>query len=109
MTGNTSCSVDDFTISIVSHGHGPLLNRLLGDLDRQADLAGVRVVLTLNIPEAVDIAVFHRLEIEVIQNVTPRGFGANHNAAFALCSTPWFLILNPDWIFIYPPPFRVWQ
>ncbi|GGE09760.1 hypothetical protein GCM10011529_15140 [Polymorphobacter glacialis] len=91
-----SSLVDEVTISIVSHGHGPLLVRLLSDLNRQTDLSGVKVILTLNVSEDVDAAVFGNLQIQVLQNFAPKGFGSNHNAAFARCSTKWFLILNPD-------------
>lgn len=92
--GNTR---GQLTISIVSHGHGGLLGRLLRDLDREASLAGVEVVLTLNLKDEItDVSPFPNLRFVVIRNDVPKGFGANHNQAFSRCSTPWFAVLNPD-------------
>lgn len=85
------------TLSVVSHGHGPLLRNLLGDLSACEGLDRALVVVTLNLAgEAFDPGAWPALHIEVIRNGTPRGFGANHNAAFERCRTPWFAILNPD-------------
>src|SRR5690606_29229080 len=32
----------------------------------------------------------------VLVNASPKGFGANHNAAFAHCATPVYCVVNPD-------------
>lgn len=94
------------TLSVVSHGHGPLLSRLLSQLDTQASLSGVKVIVTLNLPgEVLDVSAFKSLDLTVVHNEVPRGFGANHNAAFKLCTTPWFAILNPDLVLCGPEPF----
>jgi N-acetylglucosaminyl-diphospho-decaprenol L-rhamnosyltransferase len=89
--------MNSITLSIVSHGHGPLLSHLLDDLAR-ADLGlPHRVIVTLNLPdEAFEPSAWPNLDIVVLRNPQPRGFGANHNAAFARCETPWFAVLNPD-------------
>ena len=88
---------DLLTLSVVSHGHGALLLRLLSDLHSQELMRGVRVLVTLNLQaESFDFVPFAGLEIEVIRNPEPRGFGANHNQAFQRCTTEWFGILNPD-------------
>lgn len=85
------------TLSIVSHGHGSLLTRLLDDLNTLPSLRGTLVIVTLNlIYEQLDTDGFKNLRIELIRNVSPKGFGANHNQAFRRCSTAWFGILNPD-------------
>ena len=85
------------TLSVVSHGHGVLLGRLLGQLDTEPALAGLVVIVTLNqAGESFDPALYPRLRIEVIRNARPRGFGANHNAAFRRCLTTWFGVINPD-------------
>ncbi|AEG91964.1 candidate b-glycosyltransferase, Glycosyltransferase Family 2 [Ramlibacter tataouinensis TTB310] len=55
-----------------------------------------QVLLTVNKPEAAIDTGALSLPIKLIHNVQPRGFGANHNAAFKHCHTPWFLVLNPD-------------
>jgi N-acetylglucosaminyl-diphospho-decaprenol L-rhamnosyltransferase len=39
------------------------------------------------------------IELSLIKNDHPQGFGANQNAAFALCKQPYFCILNPDVVF----------
>lgn len=85
------------TISIVSHGHREFMPKLLGDLDADPFLAGVNVLVTLNLAdEPFDASPYRRLKIEVIRNATPLGFGANHNQAFRRSRTPWFAIVNPD-------------
>lgn len=85
------------TLSIVSHGHAALLQRLLGDLESSAELRGVTVIVTLNrADEDIDTTAYPALHLVVVRNRTPEGFGRNHNRAFAHCTTPWFAILNPD-------------
>jgi len=84
------------TISIVSHGHGALVRDLLRDLDT---VVGVpfKVVLTHNIPEPdqFDPAGL-RYRLQIIRNERPRGFGANHNAAFGATAGNHFCVINPD-------------
>lgn len=85
------------TLSVVSHGHGALLEQLLHDLDSCESLVGARVVVTLNLAdEAFDVSRYRRITPMVTRNAQPRGFGANHNAAFQHCSTRWFAVVNPD-------------
>ena len=80
------------TVSVVSHGHGEMVSRLVGQLLALPEVS--RVVLTLNIPESLALPEDSRLR--VLENATPQGFGANHNAAFVYCDTPYFCVLNPD-------------
>jgi len=84
------------SISIVSHGHGPLLASLLDDL-RRLRPTGLEVILTLNIEESLpfDLHAFP-FPIELVQNERPKGFAANHNAAFSLAGGSYFCVLNPD-------------
>lgn len=84
------------TASIVSHGQWALLKPLLEQLDEHCHEVVNRVVLTMNVPEEVAVDPSWRFEVLVLRNSTPAGFGANHNAAFAHCATPWFLVINPD-------------
>ena len=85
------------TLSIVSHGHGEYVQRLLGDLERQNSTEYFKVILIINkIEEEIDVSRFKGLEIQIIKNLRPRGFGSNHNRAFEVSSTPWFAIVNPD-------------
>lgn len=83
------------SISIVSHGHGALVDELLRDL--QAVGGEFEVLLTLNIPEPDPPgAAGLRYPLRIIRNAQPRGFGANHNAAFRLAGGEFFCVLNPD-------------
>lgn len=86
-------------LSIVSHGHDELLATLLSDLAaaRQGSHAGIEVIITENIPgRAESLAADVGLHCRVVRNSQPKGFGANHNAAFALTAAPYFGVLNPD-------------
>ena len=92
--------------SVISHGHGPLLNRLLAQMNAQPSLRGARVVVTLNLAgEAFDAALYDALDLHVVCNAAPKGFGANHNTAFAHCDAAWFGILNPDLALVDEEPF----
>lgn len=96
----------EVTLSIVSHGHGELLARLLGQLNDAPALHGVRVVATLNLcGEPFDPCAWPNLDICTIRNSAPKGFGANHNAAFERCVTKYFAVLNPDLSFAGEEPF----
>lgn len=83
-------------ISVVSHGHGELVALLLRDIAAHVRVP-VRVLLTQNLPEA-DPPAAQALPypLQIIRNPRPRGFGANHNAAFRLSEAGYFCVLNPD-------------
>jgi N-acetylglucosaminyl-diphospho-decaprenol L-rhamnosyltransferase len=85
-----------FTISVVSHRHGPLVSALMEDLARDC-AASIEVILTLNVPEPLD---FSRRDLpfplKLIRNDAVQGFGANHNAAFRHVRTECFCVVNPD-------------
>lgn len=85
------------TLSVVSHGQGRIVARLLDDLARIASPRVSRVIVTRNITE--DWRPPERIgdcEIVLIDNAQPRGFGANHNAAFEHCRSEYFAVVNPD-------------
>jgi N-acetylglucosaminyl-diphospho-decaprenol L-rhamnosyltransferase len=83
----------DVTVSVVSHGQNALVNQLLEDVQRVcADR--VALVVTENIRDRVALST--ALPFERIVNERIKGFGANHNAAFQRCRTPYFCVLNPD-------------
>lgn len=85
------------TVSIVSHGQLELVRPLLEQLDRFSARTVRKVLLTINIPEPDLLAgVQWRFPVERIENASAKGFGANHNQAFARCDSEWFLVLNPD-------------
>jgi N-acetylglucosaminyl-diphospho-decaprenol L-rhamnosyltransferase len=74
-----------------------LVNLLIGDLIRHAGSRLQRLVVTLNVAEPEPLrAEGAPFEVIVLSNDRARGFGANHNRAFAHCETPWFAVLNPD-------------
>lgn len=109
---NPTTAIDHrpLTLSIVSHGHGPLLTRLLDQLNATPSLSGTHVVVTLNLhDETFDASPYTRLDLTVIRNPLPRGFGANHNAAFERCRTAWFGVLNPDLTLTEREPFKLLQ
>lgn len=84
------------TLSIVSHRHMPYVCRLLQDIARfQRD--DVEVILTLNLPESLSFAPETLpFPVQIIRNLNPKGFAANHNHAFRLSQGEHFVILNPD-------------
>ena len=55
------------------------------------------MLLTLNLEESLpfDVAGFP-FRTRILRNTQPRGFGANHNAAFAASASQFFCVLNPD-------------
>lgn len=84
------------TLSIVSHGQGHMVRNLLCDLAAQRGVV-FNIVLTINISEDESfLGEFQDMSLRVIRNKSMKGFGANHNAAFELCKSKWFVVLNPD-------------
>lgn len=85
------------TVSLVSHGQAELMRPLIQQLSAIAHELPLKVVVTENLPEGrTSDGRFGDLDIRYIQNAEPKGFGANHNAAFAFCDTPYFCVVNPD-------------
>lgn len=92
------------TLSIVSHGHGQMIDQLLSDISQSIDIP-CEIVLTINIPEEEQYLTKHKaLKIRVIRNKKAKGFGENHNAAFSESNAPHFVIVNPD---IRANPFKL--
>lgn len=92
-------------VSIVSHGHGPLVLNLVRQLQSQAEPCLNRVIVTLNTPEPSLASALAALEpvaftLETIPNRQPHGFGHNHNAALATLAPDGAVthvcVLNPD-------------
>jgi len=84
------------SVSIVSHGQAGLVKNLLADLAR-CDSIPLQVILTLNLEERLPFSESgHPFPLIVIRNPQPKGFGANHNAAFRHAKGRFFCILNPD-------------
>jgi N-acetylglucosaminyl-diphospho-decaprenol L-rhamnosyltransferase len=96
MSAETSTTITTISLSIVSHGQGALVRSLLEDIKTWTG-ARLQILLTLNISECSDYSdFFNDLEIFIIENTHPRGFGANHNAAFLRAKGQIFVVLNPD-------------
>ena len=80
------------TASVVSHKHGAMVEHLMKDLSRFPQVS--RILLAKNIPEAGRLRFSAKLIVRI--NPQPQGYGANHNASFRSCLTPFFCVLNPD-------------
>ncbi len=87
---------EKLSLSIVSHGSRVPVARLIADLARLGRL-DMEVILTLNLPEELpaDFAALP-FAVKLIRNAEPKGFAANHNAAFAVSQGDYFVLLNPD-------------
>lgn len=92
----------DVIISIVSHAQGALVKDLLDDLMQYERGRRFAVVLTCNLPERLpfETGVFP-YTVHTIENSRPKGFAANHNAAFRSCVARGmvakvFCVVNPD-------------
>jgi hypothetical protein len=84
------------SVSVVSHRQGGLVGKLLADLHERCTV-DAEVLLTVNIPEVLPFAPgSFRFPVHVVENTAPKGFGANHNAAFRRSSHDVFCVLNPD-------------
>lgn len=84
------------SLSVVSHGQGHLVQALLRDVQTW-QCARLEVIVTLNIPEDdAFLQDFGNLNLRVIRNAHPKGFGANHNGAFAQSAGDVFIVANPD-------------
>lgn len=86
-------------VSIVSHRHGLMLGPLVRDLLAFPEVS--QIILTYNITE--QILEFSDDRVTIIENEKPRGFGANHNAAFNASQSDYFCVLNPDIVFKQNP------
>jgi GT2 family glycosyltransferase len=83
------------SISLVSHRHGALLPGLFKDIERLCK--DVEVLLTINVPESLAFSESEfRFPLRILRSAAPRGFGANHNAAFRQANGRYFCVLNPD-------------
>ena len=80
----------------MSHGQNALVNTLLADLDRVCPQP-ISVIVTENIPDRVGLVMTGLgFPVRHLVNAAPKGFGSNHNAAFAYCSSPVYCVVNPD-------------
>lgn len=83
------------SISVVSHGQFGLVKNLLDDLEKYCSKLNFELILTLNLPEQVMLDNY-RFPVHVLSNQHVKGFGENHNAAFAVAKGDCFCVVNPD-------------
>ena len=91
------------SISVISHGDGQKLPALLESLARHERGERLQMIVTDNLRDnlpPMDPGPWHSLTL--LRNRSPRGFAANHNAAFRLAGGEYFCVLNPDICFIEP-------
>lgn len=98
------------SVSVVSHGQGGLVSQVLSDLAKLADPTRFEVILTKNVPEELAFSIGDfPFPVRLLENDQPKGFGANHNAAFKVASGAWFCVMNPDIRFSNDPfPSLLW-
>jgi len=102
----TSAGRVRWTVSIVSHGHGAGVTRVITDIHRALGAVPHRFVLTLNagedaaFVEALPDSV--RARLRLIVNARPRGFGANHNAALRDADSDFVVAADPDLAIDHP-------
>ncbi|MFV0624658.1 glycosyltransferase [Sphingomonas sp. ac-8] len=87
------------SLSVVSHSQGRLIASLLDDLAKSDWHGGspFEVIVTINIPEdEAWLPSSPPFPLKVLRNARPKGFGANHNAAFRAARGAFFAVVNPD-------------
>lgn len=85
------------SISIVSHGQGAMINKVLDDLAKLSQSHHIEVILTINIKEHWPLyEASFPFKVRKIFNSKPKGFGENHNSAFKFASGEFFCVMNPD-------------
>jgi len=91
------------SVSVVSHGQAAFVGNLLRGLATRIETP-IEIILTINIPDkpALD-ADPTKFPVRVRVNEKPKGFGANHNAAFRESRGKYFCVLNPDILFDNDP------
>jgi N-acetylglucosaminyl-diphospho-decaprenol L-rhamnosyltransferase len=85
------------TVSLISHKHGIVVHQLVQELLKCQQIS--LIILTINVKERVLESIYETEawpRVKIIKNNQPKGFGANHNAAFKYCNTPFFCVVNPD-------------
>ena len=92
------CSVaKHLVISVVSHKQAHLVAELLSDIAALCNPSTMMVLVTINIEETIPFKETEfPFELVIIRNPSPKGFGANHNAAFSKIKCDFFCVLNPD-------------
>jgi len=80
------------TVSLVSHGHGKMVWRLVEKLITYREVT--KIIITLNTSE--DIPEILSDKVVLLKNQIAKGFGENHNRAFNLSNNNFYCVINPD-------------
>ncbi|NLZ10605.1 MAG: glycosyltransferase family 2 protein [Alcaligenaceae bacterium] len=89
------------SVSVVSHNHGDMVAGVVNQLLAFPEVS--QIIVTLNVPEPWLLPDHDK--VKVVRNVSPKGFGANHNAAYGHVraglpledtDVQYFCVLNPD-------------
>jgi GT2 family glycosyltransferase len=87
---------EKISVSIVVHQQAALAFNFLKDLNSLCDTQ-LEALVTVNVPETIPFAEnSFKFPVSIIRNRKPKGFGANHNAAFKRKQSDYFCIANPD-------------
>jgi N-acetylglucosaminyl-diphospho-decaprenol L-rhamnosyltransferase len=101
MKGITQTSSPLISVSIVSHGHGPFVKRLLSSIAAYEMDLDAEIIITENAGDGFKLPnEVGGLNTIQIQNKHPRGFAENHNNAFHRARGEYFCLLNPDTSFV---------
>ncbi len=101
MKDNEQASSPLISVSIVSHGHTPFVERLLSSIATYEKDLDAEIIITENtgngskFPKEVG-----GIKVIQFQNQRPRGFAENHNNAFSQARGKYFCLLNPDTLFV---------
>ena len=89
-----------WVVSVISHGHGAGVAPILIDLHQQLAGRPHELILTLNIPETVDVTEILpdavNAQLRIIRNTASKGFGSNHNAAIRTAKFDYILLADPE-------------
>lgn len=88
------------SISVVSHGDWGPLSALLESLAAFEPIGQMQLIVTDNLrTDLPDLATTGWHSVVMVRPERPRGFAANHNAAFSNAAGDYFCVLNPDVLF----------
>lgn len=85
-------------LCVVSHLQFDLVQSLLRDIEKLQFPSNVyvKVVLISNMPEDIIGLENYSIDIKLIRNLNPKGFGGNQNLGFSVIDSDFFAVLNPD-------------
>jgi GT2 family glycosyltransferase len=91
-------------LSVVSHEQDELVSQLFRSVARYCPTRKLTATVVRNTSFSSGFDYGHfPFPVHVIQNVTPKGFAANHNQVLATCEEEFCCVLNPDIILTCDP------